>query len=240
MSFDEARDSLHRDAMATMPMLESLSRTASAPTLRTSFGPSAFLVPGHPSAALLGPGLTEAELQTLILNESEPQWQPAAAHDIKSLPEVRIESKHLDDADTKTCSVCQEDFALGEMATLLPCGHLFHGKCIVQWLEKNRTCPLCRKEIVNVQAQLHSDSQTRQRQSNVHTIQRPAGGRPTYYAYQEPYASVQRSVSWPHQRLQTYPSERQGHQASYAPEPRGYQASAVPMYQRRYLSRGQY
>ena len=83
MSFDEARDSLHRDAMATMPMLESLSRTASAPTLRTSFGPSAFLVPGHPSAALLGPGLTEAELQTLILNESEPQWQPAAAHDIK-------------------------------------------------------------------------------------------------------------------------------------------------------------
>ena len=72
----------------------------------------------------------------------------------RSLPEVRIESKHLDDADTKTCSVCQEDFALGEMATLLPCGHLFHGKCIVQWLEKNRTCPLCRKEVCVHQSML--------------------------------------------------------------------------------------
>eukprot|EP00959_Pyramimonas_sp_CCMP1952_P121719 2544892-Pyramimonas_sp.AAC.2 len=30
--------------------------------------------------------------------------------------------------------------------------HTFHGSCAKKWLEKNRTCPLCRADVAKVQA----------------------------------------------------------------------------------------
>ena len=34
-----------------------------------------------------------------------------------------------------------------EKLVLLPCGHMFHWKCCLNWLKKNNTCPMCRFEI---------------------------------------------------------------------------------------------
>lgn len=43
------------------------------------------------------------------------------------------------------CVICQSKFS---SPVLEPnCQNLFCGKCIIMWLEKNRSCPLCRKEI---------------------------------------------------------------------------------------------
>ena len=33
------------------------------------------------------------------------------------------------------CSVCMEDFTLGEIVRRLPCDHHYHDNCIVQWLK---------------------------------------------------------------------------------------------------------
>ena len=39
-------------------------------------------------------------------------------------------------ADAKEeCSVCKEDFELGEKVTQLPCLHIFHEACLVPWLK---------------------------------------------------------------------------------------------------------
>lgn len=43
------------------------------------------------------------------------------------------------------CSVCWEDFSLGEKVRKLHCDHLYHEPCIVPWLELHGTCPVCRK-----------------------------------------------------------------------------------------------
>ena len=44
------------------------------------------------------------------------------------------------------CSVCWDDFKLDEEVRQLRCEHIFHGDCIIPWLELHDTCPVCRKE----------------------------------------------------------------------------------------------
>lgn len=47
--------------------------------------------------------------------------------------------------DADVCAVClQQEFV---DTALLPCRHAFHGGCIVQWVEANFSCPLCRRTI---------------------------------------------------------------------------------------------
>ena len=43
-----------------------------------------------------------------------------------------------------SCSICLEDFKEGEIASILPCCHIFHQECISPWIEKNNSCPNCR------------------------------------------------------------------------------------------------
>jgi len=172
MDFNRARDSLHQDPGPSFA--QTLTRTMSAPTVMSVPGgnPLPLMMAGHLLPHAFGglgisgaPLVSRDELQTMLLNASQPQWTPASEEDIGDLPVVSIEARHLANTDTKLCSVCQEDFTLGERATLLTCNHLFHQKCITPWLEKNRTCPLCRKEVVNVrweQLQHHGQRALRQ------------------------------------------------------------------------------
>nr|GMD60071.1 E3 ubiquitin-protein ligase At4g11680-like [Ipomoea batatas] len=51
-----------------------------------------------------------------------------------------------DEEDGECCSICLEGFMRGMVITKLsPCSHRFHNACIVQWLHKNPTCPICRR-----------------------------------------------------------------------------------------------
>jgi hypothetical protein len=44
------------------------------------------------------------------------------------------------------CAICQEDIASGAVVLRLPaCGHAYHESCVLSWLQKQNTCPLCRK-----------------------------------------------------------------------------------------------
>tara|TARA_B110000914_G_scaffold199237_1_gene190140 strand:+ start:141 stop:671 length:531 start_codon:yes stop_codon:yes gene_type:complete len=45
------------------------------------------------------------------------------------------------------CSICIEKVDQGFK---LDCGHCFHNKCITYWLLENKTCPVCRKSIVEI------------------------------------------------------------------------------------------
>ncbi|KAK3304541.1 uncharacterized protein B0T15DRAFT_245228 [Chaetomium strumarium] len=46
------------------------------------------------------------------------------------------------------CSICAEDFTVGEDVRVLPCDHRFHPPCIDPWLvEISGSCPLCRLDL---------------------------------------------------------------------------------------------
>ena len=42
------------------------------------------------------------------------------------------------------CSICYEAHVPGNTVLKLPCCHVYHEECIMSWLVKNNTCPLCR------------------------------------------------------------------------------------------------
>ena len=46
----------------------------------------------------------------------------------------------------KRCAVCMCDYEENEKVKFLHCLHRFHVECIDKWLEKNSTCPICKKD----------------------------------------------------------------------------------------------
>jgi hypothetical protein len=45
--------------------------------------------------------------------------------------------------ESPDCSICTEHFVEGENVKTLPCGHIYHRRCIDPWLlDFNSSCPL--------------------------------------------------------------------------------------------------
>ncbi|XP_069815053.1 E3 ubiquitin-protein ligase RNF181 [Dendropsophus ebraccatus] len=70
---------------------------------------------------------------------------PAAKKVVENLPKVTVTAKQAD-AGLK-CPVCLLEFEEDETVRKLPCEHLFHAACILPWLGKTNSCPLCRDEL---------------------------------------------------------------------------------------------
>jgi hypothetical protein len=57
-------------------------------------------------------------------------------------------SKKVDD-DTKACAICLEEYLQGDAVCRSynrRCKHLFHRKCVIDWLMSDDTCPCCRQK----------------------------------------------------------------------------------------------
>lgn len=62
---------------------------------------------------------------------------------------VTVRFQGNEPADSRTCAVCFEEFAVGEELRLLPCLHRYHKDCIDPWLREHRECPVCKHEVVS-------------------------------------------------------------------------------------------
>ncbi|CAH1437166.1 unnamed protein product [Lactuca virosa] len=71
-------------------------------------------------------------------------------YSVKKIPKITVTSdNNVDDSGEKVlCSVCLQDFQLGETVRNLPqCHHMFHLPCIDKWLVRHGSCPLCRRDL---------------------------------------------------------------------------------------------
>ncbi|KAK4339160.1 hypothetical protein RND71_040622 [Anisodus tanguticus] len=92
---------------------------------------------------LMGPGLQQLIEQLSINDRQGPP--PAARSAIDALPTVKITQRHLN-TDSQ-CPVCQDNFELGSDVKQMPCKHIYHSDCIVPWLVRHNSCPVCRLEL---------------------------------------------------------------------------------------------
>eukprot|EP01084_Bolivina_argentea_P006401 12129_1 len=64
----------------------------------------------------------------------------------------RKSSKNFNNYASDKCAVCLDDKIILD-TKLFPCGHTFHGECLIQWvtIQKGRkfNCPLCRQDIAH-------------------------------------------------------------------------------------------
>ncbi|XP_022853035.1 E3 ubiquitin-protein ligase Praja-2-like isoform X1 [Olea europaea var. sylvestris] len=89
---------------------------------------------------------------------------PASKSVVENLPSVVLTVDEVQkNNDSVVCAVCKEDVAGGEKITRMPCFHLYHGDCILPWLEIRNTCPVCRYELPTDDA----DYEKRQRDSRL-------------------------------------------------------------------------
>lgn len=72
---------------------------------------------------------------------------PASVQYINDLKPKPVTADDVQEANNKECLICLDEHTIGSMAVKLPCGHLFHKPCVVEWLQKHCTCPVCRYEV---------------------------------------------------------------------------------------------
>ena len=77
---------------------------------------------------------------------------PTEDKSLKKLKRFQLTNKYCKKGkngkiELPNCCICLSEIAKGQETVLLPCGHMFHWKCCLNWLKKNNTCPMCRFEI---------------------------------------------------------------------------------------------
>mmetsp|Transcript_25899 Transcript_25899/g.62389 ORF Transcript_25899/g.62389 Transcript_25899/m.62389 type:complete len:316 (-) Transcript_25899:371-1318(-) len=80
----------------------------------------------------------EAAFDTQVASRPLPTSQQA----LEALPTSHVQPLEVILSDR--CTVCQENYQVGDKITCLPCDHKFHKDCVVSWLKHRNSCPLCR------------------------------------------------------------------------------------------------
>ncbi|KAM1158965.1 hypothetical protein ACFX19_032756 [Malus domestica] len=77
---------------------------------------------------------------------SQSRPKPASKVFVEALDAFKITDGVNHVTNAELCVVCLEKILSGEEVTPLPCSHMFHAKCVVQWFKSGHTCPVCRFE----------------------------------------------------------------------------------------------
>ena len=86
-------------------------------------------------------------------------------------------------SDSHTCAICIDGYKVGEVVTVLTCGHIFHKACIEPWLLEKRTCPMCKCDILKalgVEAEEEKEEVNSSSSPPDVTVVTVSGGEPLY------------------------------------------------------------
>ena len=89
-----------------------------------------------------------AAMRASLRPQQPPPPVAASQNAIRQLPTVKVSREDLIDPCNRECCICLEGIHLGNSVLRLPCAHVYHPRCIQQWLTNHgNTCPVCRYEL---------------------------------------------------------------------------------------------
>ncbi|KIV80324.1 hypothetical protein PV11_07832 [Exophiala sideris] len=63
---------------------------------------------------------------------------------------VHVNTQKDQDLSRNECPVCVETFLTNDNVRILPCGHIYHHRCVDRWLLRIAgTCPVCRMKVAD-------------------------------------------------------------------------------------------
>jgi len=87
--------------------------------------------------------------QISLLDANNYGNPPAAKKEIEKLKKIKINEEILKKLGIEnSCAVCKDEFQIEEECLLMPCNHHFHENCLIPWLKKRNSCPVCRYELL--------------------------------------------------------------------------------------------
>lgn len=87
--------------------------------------------------------LTPEDYELLLRLDERVKPKTVAVDIIDALETSVVTENDMVTGDNELCSVCIEPYVVGQKRKHLPCGHIFHCKCIDNWLNfSSQNCPL--------------------------------------------------------------------------------------------------
>jgi len=83
-----------------------------------------------------------------VINENHTSRRSTVGHVYHNLPRVEIEEGMK--CEALMCSICLAELSVGSKAIRLLCLHIYHDECIMKWLDRSNTCPMCRQSVSHV------------------------------------------------------------------------------------------
>jgi hypothetical protein len=94
--------------------------------------------------------------------QDDNKYKPASAKAISQLPTLTYADGNFASSDA-TCAICLSAYEPGNVLRTLPCDHHFHMPCCDTWLEKQNSCPMCRKSLEQSTADKKNGSRSSRR-----------------------------------------------------------------------------
>ncbi|KAK0842709.1 hypothetical protein LTS02_016379 [Friedmanniomyces endolithicus] len=140
---------LARAMLETIPIVKFGEREEAKPAdVELADGSAPREVPSQESGTLDPTHITAA---TTTAEDSAPvEQEPVAGQESSAggIAAAASSTQNINDRDNQGCSICTEDFELGQDQRVLPCDHRFHPDCIDPWLlNVSGTCPLWRIDL---------------------------------------------------------------------------------------------
>lgn len=87
----------------------------------------------------------DEELEQALLESMEMQPTLEKTNNKVELEDsVKYDSKTM---KNNKCCICLTKYNKKSIVNILNCGHIFHTKCIKEWVCYKKECPVCRKNI---------------------------------------------------------------------------------------------
>jgi len=73
---------------------------------------------------------------------------PLSREEINLISMIKITQNHVN--QQLQCTICINEFIIGENVRQLICDHYFHDECVRGWLQRHATCPNCRRVLTGL------------------------------------------------------------------------------------------